>query len=278
MTLWIPLLVGLAVVLVLLGRLYFRQNALIFRPGPLLDRRPSDYGIPYEEVRLPYADGRDVRAWWIAPPDGRPLVIFFHGSDGNVTHELPVIRFLHVVSVGALVVEYPGYNHDGVRPSERNVYQVAEAAWTYATEVRGIPPERIIVFGQSLGSAVAIYLAAQHAASGLVIHSGFTSVPDLAQRAYPYLPVRLFCHTQMNSLARIADCPGPVLVLHSEDDEAIPVAYARTLYARAAGPRRLVTYRGPHAGAHWQYDLRIRHAWTQLASGRTETWEHPGEA
>jgi len=275
MYLAIPLLLGVTVGLTFLGRLYFRQNTLIFRPGPMLDRSPADYGIPYEDVRLPCPDGEDVRGWWIPNPEGRPTVIYFHGSDGNITHELPVARFLQALSVGVLLVEYPGYGGNGARTSEQGVYRAADAAWAFATQVRRLSPDQIIVFGQSIGSAVAIYLAARHACGGLVVHSGFTSVPDLAARAYPYLPVRLFCRTQMNSLDRIARCGGPVLVLHSEDDEAIPVDAARMLYARARGPRRLVTYRGPHHGSQWQYDLFIRQAWTELANRQTETWEHP---
>jgi len=276
MYLAIPLLLGVAVALVFLGRLYVRQNALIFRPGPMLNRSPADYGIAYEDVRLPCAGGRDVRGWWIPAAEGRPVVIFFHGSDGNITHELPVACFLSALSVGVLLVEYPGYG-DGGRTSERGTYEAADAAWAFATGARGVRPDQIIIFGQSLGSAVAIYLAARHACGGLVVHSGFTSVPDLAARAFPYLPVRPFCRTRMNSLERIAGCGGPVLVLHSEDDEAIPVDAAKTLYARVCGPRRLVLYRGPHHGAHWQYDLRIRQAWTELANRRTETWERPEE-
>jgi len=276
MYLALPLLVGLAVGLVLLARLYIRQNALIFRPGPPLDRSPASFGIPYEDVRLPCADGSRVRGWWIPNPEGRPAVIFFHGSDGNITHELPVACFLRALSVGAMLVEYPGYG-DGARTSERGAYQAAEAAWTFVTRACGVPPDKIIIFGQSLGSGVATYLAARQPCGGLVVQSGFRSVPDLAARAYPYLPVRLFCRTRMNSLERIARCPGPVLILHSEDDEAIPVDEARALYARVRGPRKLITYRGPHHGAQWQYELRVRQAWAQLVNGETAAWEHPGK-
>ena len=270
----IPLLLGAAVGMAVLVRLYLRQNALIFRPGPVLNRSPADYGIAYEDIRLPCVGGGDVRAWWIPNPEGRPVVIFFHGSDGNITHELPVACFLSVLSVGALLVEYPGYG-DGGRTSELGTYRAADAAWAFATGTRGLRPDQIIVFGQSLGSAVAVYLASHNAPGGLVVHSGFTSVPDLAARTFPYLPVRPFLRTRMNSLERIAGYGGPVLILHSEDDEAIPVEAARALYARVRGPRRLVVYRGPHHGAHWQYDPRIRQAWTELVNWRTETWERP---
>src|SRR5687768_12567045 len=118
----IPLLAGLAIATVFLGRLYFRQDTLIFRPGPLLDASPASCALAFQDVRLACPDGRTSRAWWIPTAGSQQTVIFFHGSDGNITHELPIAMFLHSLSVNALLVEYPGYDLDGVRPDERGCY------------------------------------------------------------------------------------------------------------------------------------------------------------
>jgi pimeloyl-ACP methyl ester carboxylesterase len=200
-------------------------------------------------------------------------VVYFHGSDGDLTREVPVARFLHTLGVNALLVEYPGYCGDGARPSERGCYLAADAGWEHVVRQRAVNPQQIILFGHSLGGAAATYLAARTACGGLVIHSGFTSVPDLAARVFPYLPVRPFCRTRMDSLARIGLCRAPVLMIHSADDEHVPIDNARRLYGRAPGPKRFIVLRGSHWGTPWQNQSPVLDAWRQLLGSRTASWE-----
>src|SRR5262249_38463560 len=122
------------------------------------------------------------------------------------------------------------------------------------------------------GSAVGAYLAGSRLCRGLVFQSGFTSVPDTAALVFPYLPVRLFCRTKMNSLARIARCRCPVLVLHSEMDEHIPFVHARRIYERAPEPKKLVRLAGFHDSRDWQLVAEVRAAWLELLAGRTDGW------
>ncbi len=272
---WIPILIllGVAPLIYYLGKLYFGQDKLIFRPGKQLKRSPADYSIPYETVHLQPSKGIHVSSWWIPHPKSKQTVIFFHGSDGNIAYELPTIHFLHQLQLNALIVEYPGYEQNGQKPSESGCYLTADAAWDFVTNQQGIDPETVILFGQSLGSAVATYLAEKTACYGLVLQSGFTSVPNLAELAYPYLPVRWFCHTKMDSLARINNIQCPVLILHSESDEAIPISQARQLYDQATGPKKMVTFHGPHFGNHWLRVPEVHKAWKQLLSRDLETWQ-----
>jgi uncharacterized protein len=264
----------------LLVRLFVRQDRLIFRPGPLIDRPRGAWG-PYEDVRLTSADGETVLATWIDNPAHAKVVIFFHGSEGNVTHELPTIRFLRSLQVRVLAVEYPGYPYPGMeppsrRPYEHGCYRAAEAAWHFIVDECGLPPGRVILFGLSLGGAVAAYLAAGagRQCGGLVLQSTFTSVPDLAARAYPYLPVRPFCRTRMNTLRRIRHSQCNVLVAHSPDDEHIPFDHARRLYEACVGGGawRLVKLGGSHFVQGWQRSPSLQSAWVEMLDGRVEGW------
>jgi len=271
----VPLLVPPALLaLVVLGRLFLRQDSFVFRPSGRLDRTPADVGLNYEEVRLGGADGARPRAWWLPAAGSEQAVVYFHGSDGNLSRELAVARFLAGLGVNALMVEYPGYGGDGRRPSERGCYRTGEAAWDFVRH--RAEPDRVVLYGMSLGAAVATYLAAGRRCGGLVIHSGFTSVPDLAARLYPYLPVRIFCRTRMDNLRRIADCTAPVLMIHSEDDEHIPVGDARRLYRRAPGPKRFVAIRGSHFAGSWRHQPAVLDAWRELLGRRTGSWTAAG--
>jgi pimeloyl-ACP methyl ester carboxylesterase len=273
MSLALPLSVLIGAAALYLGRLYFTQDALVFRPWKTRARSPSEYAIPFEDLRLPLEDGHAVRAWWVPSPRSDRAVLFFHGSDGNITHELPALQFLLSLPVSALLVEYPGYEMNGVRPTERGCYQAAEAAWRFLRQQKGFEPEKIVLYGHSLGGAVATYLAAGHPCGGLVSQSGFTSVPDMAARLYPYLPVRLFCRTRMDSLQRIAQCACPFLVIHSQEDEHIPIQQAQRLFQRAPGPKKFVALHGPHFGSYWQRDPEVRAAWRELINRDIAAWK-----
>ncbi len=266
------LLVGLGLVLIVGGRLIWRQNQLIFRPSGQATRTPHDIHLGFEQVWLRTERGSQVHGWWVPAEGGRKVVLFFHGSDGNISCELPSLHFLHALGVSVLMVDYPGYGQSSGRPSEQGCYDAAEAAWSFVREQHRFAAQGVIIFGQSLGSAVSVYLAARYPCAGLVFQSGFSSVPDMAARVYPYLPARWFCLTQMNSLERVACCRCPVLVLHSEDDEHIPIAQALRVYARARGPKKFMRLHGPHQ-SHWQSAPGVRAAWEELLAERTDAWE-----
>jgi uncharacterized protein len=266
-------LVGFTSLFGYLAHLYLRQDRLIFRPGRPLHRSPADYGIAFESVPLVLRGGGESHAWWLPRPSAERVVIFFHGSEGSIAHELPALRFLHSLRANVLAVEYPGYGRAGPRPTEAGCYQAADAAWRFVVETKGFEPGRIVLFGQSLGSAVASELAGRHRCGGLVVQSGFTSIPDLAVHVFSPLPVRPFVRTQMNTGGRIGSSGCPVLILHSAEDEHIPVDHAYRLHAAAPGPKKLIVYDGAHGGVRWLMIPEIRRAWTQLLCGDLVSWE-----
>jgi fermentation-respiration switch protein FrsA (DUF1100 family) len=124
-----------------------------------------------------------------------------------------------------------------------------------------------------LGCAVGTYLTSKKKCGGLVLQSGFTSVPDMAARLYPFLPVRYFCLTQMNSLKRIAQCSCPLLLLHSTSDEHIPIAHSERVYRRAKEPKKFVRCPGSHASGAWQHSQEVRQAWEEILCGNTDDWK-----
>jgi fermentation-respiration switch protein FrsA (DUF1100 family) len=269
------LTLGLAISLLFLGNLYIRQNRLIFRPGAILRYTPSDDALPFEDLTLPTESGFAVRLWWIPHAGSDKVVIYFHGSDGNLTHEKSTIRYLYSLSVSILAVEYPGYQRDKIAASEARCYQAARVAWSYIVESRGYRPENIILYGQSLGGAVSVYLASERSCGGLVVQSSFTSVPDMGVKFFPYLPVRWFVHTKMNSLDRMSRIQCPLLILHSEMDEHIPIVQARQLYEKAKVSKLFVSFSAPHFSKIWQLVPEVRTGWRQLISGDFSTWQQP---
>lgn len=253
-------------------QIFLRQNSLVFRPGPLLPKSPANLGLPYEQLRLRYRNELAVPGWWIPQSWSDQVVIFFHGSDGNITHELPTLKFLRSLQVNVLFVEYPGYGQSEGRTSESNCYRAAEAAWKYVCQTLGFAPERVFLFGQSIGSAVGTYLASSRQCGGLVFQSGFTSVPDLAAWLFPNLPAKHFCLIKMNSLDRVKKCGCPLLMLHSKTDEHIPVAQALRIYEQAPSPKKFVYLEGSHASRAWQHSTEVRTAWRELLSAHTTCW------
>ncbi len=267
------LFIGLALALLYLGRLFFRQQELIFRPGAVLQTSPADSGVPCQELDLTCQDGTRVHGWWLPVDTSDKVVIFFHGSDGNLTHELATLYYLHSLPTSVLALDYPGYGKSEGRPTERGCYAAAEAAWAFVRETKGFSAQDTIIYGQSLGSAVGTYLASTRACGGMVFQSGFTSVPEMAALAYPYLPVRFFCRTNMDSLKRISQCDCPVLMLHSQSDEHIPITQALRVYERAPGPKKFLQLANSHFDHQWRYSPGVRSAWEELLNGRVEHWE-----
>ena len=226
------------------------QASLLYIPiTRTVDATPADIGIAFEPVTLTSDDGLRLAAWYIPPPeDDGDVVLFCHGNAGNIGHRLDSIKIFHRLGLGILIFDYRGYGESEGRPSEEGTYRDAESAWRYLLEAKGIAPGRIILFGRSLGGAVAARLAATHEAAGLIVESTFTSVPDMAASLYPWLPVRLLCRFRYDTRAMIAKARCPVLVVHSRDDEIIPYAHGQELYRAAPKPKRMLTIRGGHNG------------------------------
>lgn len=243
----ISLLVALAMgYLALLVLLFAVQGRLLYFPSRVITATPADAGLPYEEVRLRARDGVQLQAWFVPAAADRGTILFFHGNAGNLSHRLISLQLFHQLGWNTLILSYRGYGRSEGHPSEKGTYLDAQAAWQYLVEERAVPPERIVLFGRSLGGAVAAWLAEQRSPGGVILESTFSSVPDLASEIYPFVPARLLVRFRYPTLARMPRIRCPVLVVHSPEDEIIPFRHGQRIFEAAAEPKAFLQLRGSH--------------------------------
>lgn len=232
--------------LLLNGLLYVAQPGMVFYPIGRMDQTPQDWGLAFEDVTLRTEDGVDLHAWFIPRPGARRVVLFFHGNAGNISHRGESVAVFYALGLDVLIIDYRGYGRSGGSPSEEGLYRDARAAWGWLTEERGYTPSQVILFGRSLGAAVAAQLAAETQPAGVILESGFSSARDAAHDIFPLLSRVVLLRYRFDAAAAIAQAKSPVLVLHSPGDEIIPYRLGRQLYAAAPEPKRFVDLRGGH--------------------------------
>jgi fermentation-respiration switch protein FrsA (DUF1100 family) len=229
--------------------IYVFQSRMIFQPnlfGVIAGGDPSDIDLDFEDVFVDAEDGVRVHGWFVPANPVRGVLLFFHGNAGNITHRLDSIALFHGLGLSVFIVDYRGYGRSEGRPTEQGTYRDARAAWRYLTQARGIDPGKIVVFGRSLGAAMASRLGMETSAAGLIVESAFTSVPDMAARHYPYLPVRRLTRFRYDTLEHVQNSSVPVLVVHSENDEIAPFEMGRAIFENAPEPKSFVTLNGGH--------------------------------
>lgn len=241
------LLAVIAGYLLLAGWVYLNQDSMVYQPHPTLEASPASMGLDFEDVRLTTRDGVSIHGWFVPSAAAlRRVLLFCHGNAGNISHRLDSLKIFHDLGLSVLLFDYRGFGLSQGRPSEAGTYLDAEAAWEHLVAARGFLPEEIIVFGRSLGGAVASRVAAEKPVAALILESTFTSLPDLGASVYPYLPVRLIAKYRYDSLAHLQKVRCPVLVVHSPEDELIPFAHGRALFEAAAGPKSFLEITGRH--------------------------------
>jgi len=246
---WPYLLIPLAVYLLLLAILFFSQSRLLYYPNlpsRQLSAFPGSLGMAFETVELSADDGVKLHAWYLPVENPRATLLFFHGNAGNISHRLDSLKLFHDLQLSVLIFDYRGFGLSEGTPSETGTYLDAEAAWRYLTNDRAIPSRRIILFGRSLGGSIAAWMAARSDAMGLILESAFTSIPDLASGIYPFFPVRWLSRLRYDTLHHLQSVQAPVLVIHSRNDEIIPMSHGERLYAQASEPKRFLELNGGH--------------------------------
>jgi fermentation-respiration switch protein FrsA (DUF1100 family) len=238
----------------LLLLLRLSESRLLYFPGPrgALLRPPPELDLPVERVELRTEDGLRLVGWVIrAEHPAAHWLLICHGNGGNISDAGRPHHYagLRAAGLHLFAFDYRGYGESEGTPSEAGLYSDAESAYRFLRDSVGVPSERIVIFGHSLGSAVAVELAGRVPAAGLILDGALTSVPDRAQEIYPYFPVRWLGTSRYASRDKIGRLRLPKLFLHAERDEVIPIAHGRRLFAAAPEPKRFVALAGGHGDA-----------------------------
>jgi pimeloyl-ACP methyl ester carboxylesterase len=225
----------------IVSALYFGQRRMLY-PIPQTQRTsPQAAEFPQaEEHILDTADGEKVIAWHVPPKPGRPVVVFFHGNGDILAWRVPRFRALTADGTGLVALSFRGYAGSTGTPTERGLLLDGAAAYAFAVE--RYPADRILLWGFSLGSGVAVALAAENPIGRLILEAPYTSTSDVAGAMLPFVPVSLLMKDQFRSDQRIANVTAPLLVLHGERDGAISIKLGEQLYALAPGPKRFVRF------------------------------------
>jgi len=222
------------------------QDHAIFKPQPAQVKTPADLKppLPYERAEIPVGQAA-VHGFWIPGEADRPVILFLHGQDTTIGKNLHHAECFHEMGCPALIVDYRGYGatYQTMPPSEASLCEDAQAAWNYLVEKRGFRPEQILIYGHSLGGAVAIDLAAkQPEAGGLVVECSFTSVKDIVHWTAPLThcyPLDLMLRHRFNSIQTVSTQPmPPTLFVHGTSDARVPSFMSEELFEATLGPNK----------------------------------------
>ncbi len=223
---------------VLVGGLYVFQRHLLYFPDAARPELGDLTALGVREIMLKTVDGLSLLSWYLPPRDGHPVVAYFHGNGGHIGYRAERLRWFARYGYGVLMAEYRGYGRNPGTPSEPGLIADGVAALDFLGG-EGIAPNRLVIYGESLGSAVAVSLAAQREVASLILEAPFTSVAEVAQYHYSFIPASALLRDRFNSLARIADVKAPILVLHGEQDRIVPLRFGRALFDAAPEPKEL---------------------------------------
>jgi fermentation-respiration switch protein FrsA (DUF1100 family) len=237
--------------------MYFVQRSLLYFPEQVRTA-PAAAGLAQaQEILLDTADGEKVIVWHVPPRGDAPVVLYFHGNGGSLRLRVDRFQRIAAAGVGLVALSYRGYGGSTGKPTEAGLIEDARATYAFATERH--PGSRIVPWGESLGTGVAVALAAEKTVDRMILDAPYTSTLDVAVANYWFLPVRLMMKDQFRSDQRIARVKVPVLIMHGEADQVISIAYGERLYAMIQGPKRFVRFPG---GYHVDLD---RHGGAEVA-------------
>jgi uncharacterized protein len=242
-------LIALAAFGGLIALMYLFQRKLMYFPETL-HTPPAAVGLPTaDEIALDTADGERVIIWHVPPRAKNAVVIYFHGNGGSLAWRNERFQRITADGTGLVALSYRGYGGSSGTPTESGLLADADAAYAFA--IARYSAERIVLWGESLGSGVAIALAAKRKVGRVLLESPFTSAADIGASVYWYVPVRLLMKDQFRSDERIRHVTVPVLILHGTDDQVVPIAFGERLFALANEPKRMVRIPG---GGHVNLD------------------------
>jgi hypothetical protein len=236
---------GVGTYALVLGVLYVGQRSLLYHPIALRIS-PVEAGLPEaQEVVLTTSDGEKLIAWHVPPRGDKPVVIYFHGNAEIVPWRAKRHRATVADGTGLLALNFRGYGGSTGTPTEDGLHRDALAAYEFAVD--RYQPQRIVLWGHSLGTGVAVRLASEKPVGKLILEAPYSSTVDVATSLFPYIPVRWLMKDQLHSDQRIGAVHVPLLIMHGAQDDAIPIRFGERLFALANEPKRLVRFdKGGH--------------------------------
>ena len=256
MLIWVAVLVVTVLVVPVL-----LEKRLIYFPFRTLEVTPEELGLRFEDVNLVAEDGVAIHGWFLPVEGSRFTVLVCHGNAGNISHRLDRALLMHAkLKTNVLLFDYRGYGRSQGTPDEEGTYRDGRAAYRYLVRDRGIAPENLIVFGESLGAAVALQVALDAPCRALVLEAPFASIADMARNVLPFWPLGSLLRTRYDNLAKVGRLKVPLLVLHGERDRTVPLSQGRRLFEAAPPPKHFYAIPGAEhndtyligGDAYWQ--------------------------
>ena len=240
------LLLATLILLILAGVLFYSklENKLIFYPDRGFDDSPSNWNLSYRDVLLRTKDGEKLHCWFFPLAGEPPVLLFCHGNAGNISHRIENAEHLVKRGISVFLLSYRGYGKSTGRPSEKGIYLDGLAAYDYLTESEKIPPNRIALFGRSLGGAVALEVALQRGVKCIIIESAFTSLRDMSKTIFPWSLFSPFIPNHYNNGSKIATLSVPKLIVHGKNDEIVPFWIGEKLFTLAKDKKKFLAIEG----------------------------------
>jgi len=214
------------------------DQLFVYHPAPWIERDWARIsGLPLQEVWFESRDGARLFGWYVESKETPGVLLWCHGNAGNIIHRLENLVELYRLGLSVLIFDYRGYGRSTGTPSEEGLYRDALAAYAYLTEARRVAPERLVLFGRSLGAAVAGDVASRKPVAGLILESPFPSVGAVARAHYFGLPVDWLLSAEFNLVERLRRISVPVLVVHGDRDEVVPIQLGQQVFEAAREPK-----------------------------------------
>ena len=248
------IIVSVAVILFVALYVKWFERSSIFFPSKYIEKTPLDKSLPYEDVYFKTEDGVKLNGWFVpAKGQARATILFCHGNAGNISHRFDTIEIFNGLDLNVFIFDYRGYGKSDGWPSEKGTYWDAQAAYNYLMTRRDIDKKKIVLYGKSLGGAVALDLATKVKVYAVISDGVFTSTLDMAKEIYPFLPAKLFITMKYDTLSKIDGVDAPKLIIHSREDEIVPFHHGEKLFEESSEVKEFYPMRGGHNEAIFLY-------------------------
>lgn len=227
----------------------YLEKTSIFYPSKTIEITPDRFNLPFEDIMLKTEDGVKINGWLIKHPEAKCTLLFFHGNAGNISDRLMKLRFFHELGVNTFIIDYRGYGRSEGVPTEQGVYRDGRAAFDFIKGRPDLGNLPIVIYGGSLGGAVAIDVATHRPVSGLIVDSSITSAAAMSRRMYPVIPT-FFLAVKFDSKRKVQSLNIPKLFMHSTEDKVVPFLMGKELFDAAPEPKAFASLTGGHNDAH----------------------------